>query len=67
MVEVVLDILMEGKKFGVSLRSHMGDGGGGGWGGAPRLASKNLSPPLEPKIRDLQKKFWPEQGENQNV
>ncbi len=29
---------------------------GGGWGGdAPPLASKNLSPPLEPKIRDLQK------------
>ena len=31
-------------------------GEGGGWGGdAPPLASKNLSPPLEPKIRDLQK------------
>ena len=29
---------------------------GGGWGGdAPPLASKNLSPPLEPKIRDLKK------------
>ncbi len=30
----------------------MGDGGGD----APPLASKNLSPPLEPKIRDHQKK-----------
>ncbi len=35
-------------------KPHMGEGGG--WGGdAPPLASKNLSPPLEPKIRDLQK------------
>ncbi len=32
----------------------MGDGGG--WGGdAPPVASKNLSPPLEPKIRDHKK------------
>ncbi len=38
---------------------------GGGWGGdAPPLASKNLSPPLEPKIRDLPKKFGPGTGEN---
>ncbi len=28
---------------------------GGDGGGAPSLASKNLSPPLEPKIRNLQK------------
>ena len=37
----------------------------GGMGGdAPPLASKNLSPPLEPKIRDLQKKIWPKKGES---
>ncbi len=40
----------------------MGDGGGGG-GDAPPLASKNLSPPLEPKIRDL-KKSGQERGKN---
>ena len=41
----------------------MGDGGGG-YGGkdASPLASKNLSPPVEPKIRDLQKK-WARKGE----
>ncbi len=32
----------------------MGDVGDGG-GDPPPLVSKNLSPPLEPKIRDLQK------------
>ncbi len=37
----------------------------GGWvGDPPPLASKNLSPPLEPKIRDLQKFFWPKEGGN---
>ncbi len=42
---------------------HMGDGGG--WGDAPPLASKNLSPPLEPKIRDLHKKLGHQKkGEN---
>ncbi len=35
------------------MKPHMGEGEG--WGDAPPLASKNLSPPLEPKIRDLQK------------
>ncbi len=39
----------------------MGEGGGMG-GDAPPLASKNLSPPLELKIRDLQKIFWPKKG-----
>ena len=39
----------------------MGEEGDGG--DAPPLASKNLSPPLEPKIRDLQKNFWPKKGE----
>ena len=40
---------------GSAVQPHMGDGGGGGWGrgDATPLASKNLSPPLEPKIRDL--------------
>ena len=42
------------------MQPHMGDGGGGDGGGAPGggappLASKNLSPLLEPKIRDLKK------------
>ncbi len=41
----------------------MGEGGGMG-GDAPPLASKNLSPPLEPKIRDLQKKFLPKKGKS---
>ncbi len=39
--------------FGLS--PHMGDGGDGG--DAPPLASKNLSPSPEQKIRDLQKKY----------
>ncbi len=40
-------------------KPHMGEGGD-----APPLASKNLSPPLEPKIRDLQKDLWPKKGES---
>ncbi len=45
-------------------QAHMGEGGG--WGGdASPLAFKNLSPPLELKIRDLQKNFWPKTGESE--
>ena len=39
----------------------MGEGGDGG-GDAPLLASKNLSPPLELKIRDLQKMSGQKRG-----
>ena len=42
----------------------MGEGGGMG-GDAPPLASKNLSPPLEPKIRDLQKNSGQKRGKGQ--
>ena len=37
----------------------LGRGGWDGWHATTPQASKNLSTPLEPKIRDLQK-IWPE-------
>ncbi len=48
----------------LSVRAHMGDGGGwGGMGGyPPPLASNNLSPPLEQKIKDLQNKIREKKG-----
>ena len=38
-----------------TLATHMGERGGKGAGDLPPLASKNLSPPLEPQIRNLHK------------
>ena len=45
----------EGGRAGEWVGGTHGRRGGHGGGDAPPLASKNISPPLEPKIRNLQK------------